>query len=85
MNAISKDFLFVSRNGVSPELRIFRNIANLRKAEEKYPRISIQRELSREDMEVFHSKIDEAKEKNMTRTDKFTYFVVSGLPSKWEI
>ena len=36
-------------------------------------------------MEAFHIKLDEAKEKNMARTDKSTYFVVLGLPSKWEI
>ena len=36
-------------------------------------------------MQPFHSKIDEANEKNKARTDKSTYFVVCGLPSKWEI
>ena len=36
-------------------------------------------------MEAFHSKIDEAKEKYKARTDQSTYFVVRGLPSKWEI
>ena len=36
-------------------------------------------------MEAFHSKNDEAKEKNKARIDKSTYFVVRGLPSKWEI
>ena len=66
-------------------LRIFRNMANLKKAEEKYHRISIQRELEKEEIEAFHIKIDEAKEKNMARTAKSTYFVVRGLPSKWEI
>ena len=66
-------------------LQIFINIANLKKAEEKYHRISIQRELSKEEMEAFHRNIDEAKGKNMARTDKSTYFIVRGLPSKWEI
>ena len=73
---------FTDKNSL---LRIFRNISNLKEAEEKYHRISIQRELSREEMEAFHSKIDEAKEKNKARIDKSTCFVVRGLPSKWEI
>ena len=66
-------------------LWIFRNVSNLKDAEEKYHRISIQRELSKEEMEASHSKIDEAKEKNKARMDKSTYLVVRGLPSKWEI
>ena len=33
-------------------------------------------------MEAFHRMIDEAKENNMACTDKSTYFVVRGLPSK---
>ena len=44
---------FTEKNSL---LRIFRNISNLKKAEEKYHRISIQRELLREEMEAFHSK-----------------------------
>ena len=44
-------------------MRIFRNIANTKKAEEKYHRILTQRELSREEMDAFHRKIDEAKER----------------------
>ena len=36
-------------------------------------------------MEALDRKNDEAKEKNMARTDKSAYFVVRGLPSKWEI
>ena len=74
--------LFTEKNSL---LRIFRNIANLKKAEAKYHIISIQRELSKEEMEAFRRKIDEAKETNMAYTDKSTYFVVRRLPSKWEI
>ena len=62
-------------------LRIFRNIANLNKAEEKYHRISIQRELSKEEMKAFHRKIYEAKENIIARTEKSTYLVVRELPS----
>ena len=58
---------FTEKNSL---LRIFRNISNIKEAEEKYHRISIQRELSREEMEAFLSKIDEVKEKNRARIDK---------------
>ena len=47
-------------------LPIFKNISNLKEAEEKYHRISILEELSREE-------IDEAKENKKARTDKYQW------------
>ena len=49
--------------------KLFKNIYNLKESEEKYKRISIQRELSISELEAFQKKVAEAKEKNKTRTD----------------
>ena len=62
---------------------MFKNISNLKESEEKYKRISIQRELSISELEAFHKKVAEAKEKNKTHTDSKIYYVVRGTPNKY--
>ena len=65
--------------------KVFKNISNLKDAEEKYRKISIQRELTREEILVFKEKIKEAKEKNTQNKDETIYYVVRGPPAKPEI
>ena len=65
--------------------KLFKNISNLKESEEKYRRISIQRELGISELEAFPKKVAKAKEKNYARTDSEIYYVVRGTPNKYEI
>ena len=65
--------------------KVLRHISNLKEADEKYQRISVQREMNKDEMKQIHQKLAEAKEKNKNRQDKSLYYVVRGLPSKLEI
>ena len=65
--------------------KVFKNIANLKNAEEKYKSFSIQRELSKEELLVLKEKLKEAKEKNTQNKDETIYYVVRGPPTKPEI
>ena len=65
--------------------KVLRHISNLKEADEKYQRISVQREMNKDEMKQIHQKLAEAREKNKNRQDKSLYYVVRGLPSKLEI
>ena len=64
---------------------MFKNISNLKESEEKYRRISIQRELSISELEAFQKKVAEAIGKNKARTESEIYYVVRGAPNKYDI
>ena len=74
--------IFEEKNTIN---KLFKNISNLKESEEKYKRISIQRELSISELEAFQKKIAETKEKNKTHTDSKIYYVVRGTPNIYEI
>ena len=57
----------------------------LKETEEKYKTISIQRELSISELEVFQKKVAVAKENNKAHTDSEIYYVVRGTPNNYEI
>ena len=64
---------------------MLKNIYNPKESEEKYKRLSIQRELSITELEAFQKKVTEAKEKNKACTYSEIYYVVRGTPNKYEI
>ena len=65
--------------------KVLRHISNLTEADEKYQRISVQREMNKNEMKPIHQKLAEAREKNKNRQDKSLYYVVRGLHSKLEM
>ena len=65
--------------------KIFKNVSNLREADQRYKRISLQRDLTRTEITAFNEKLKEAKEMNRNNDDETKYFVVRGPPTKLEI
>ena len=65
--------------------KIFKNVSNLREADQRYKRISLQQDFTRTEITAFNEKLKEAKEMNRNNGDETKYFVVRGPHTKLEI
>ena len=61
-------------------MKLFKNIANLKEAEDKYKAIKIERELSKAEKEEHLKMMKEVKTLNEKNTDKTKYYVLRGTP-----
>ena len=61
-------------------VKLFKNIANLKEAEDKYKAIKVERELSKTEREEHLKKLKEVKTLNEKNTDKTKYYVLRGTP-----